>query len=119
MRASHRRLPGHSRTKTGEGADFPEDNRPNLRLLTSADRKSTRLNSIHSQISYAVFCLNKKAAIDSQARDRPSALSRRHRLLEVQCDLAQLSTPEARPGRARCCRLPKSRTKGQVDPVTT
>src|SRR5438270_6461162 len=25
-----------------------------------ADRKSTRLNSIHSQISYAVFCLKKK-----------------------------------------------------------
>src|SRR2546430_10582150 len=26
----------------------------------SADRKSTRLNSSHSQISYAVFCLKKK-----------------------------------------------------------
>src|SRR5688572_31407996 len=28
--------------------------------LPSADRKSTRLNSSHSQISYAVFCLKKK-----------------------------------------------------------
>src|SRR2546430_6657026 len=27
------------------------------------DRKSTRLNSSHSQISYAVFCLNKKKAV--------------------------------------------------------
>src|SRR2546427_2219340 len=27
-----------------------------------ADRKSTRLNSSHSQISYAVFCLKKKKA---------------------------------------------------------
>src|SRR2546430_9943337 len=27
---------------------------------TSRDRKSTRLNSSHSQISYAVFCLKKK-----------------------------------------------------------
>src|SRR2546430_12824442 len=27
---------------------------------TSQDRKSTRLNSSHSQISYAVFCLKKK-----------------------------------------------------------
>src|SRR2546430_14318921 len=27
---------------------------------TQADRKSTRLNSSHSQISYAVFCLKKK-----------------------------------------------------------
>src|SRR2546427_3542351 len=28
--------------------------------LTKRDRKSTRLNSSHSQISYAVFCLKKK-----------------------------------------------------------
>src|SRR2546427_2419311 len=27
---------------------------------TAADRKSTRLNSSHSQISYAVFCFKKK-----------------------------------------------------------
>src|SRR2546427_9109251 len=29
------------------------------------DRKSTRLNSSHSQISYAVFCLKKKKKINS------------------------------------------------------
>src|SRR2546430_9703851 len=29
-------------------------------LELEADRKSTRLNSSHSQISYAVFCLKKK-----------------------------------------------------------
>src|SRR2546427_5016475 len=29
-------------------------------ILRSGDRKSTRLNSSHSQISYAVFCLKKK-----------------------------------------------------------
>src|SRR5688572_32407689 len=28
--------------------------------LAKGDRKSTRLNSSHSQISYAVFCLKKK-----------------------------------------------------------
>src|SRR5688572_31126157 len=28
--------------------------------FTTTDRKSTRLNSSHSQISYAVFCLKKK-----------------------------------------------------------
>src|SRR5256886_12006528 len=28
--------------------------------ITKKDRKSTRLNSSHSQISYAVFCLKKK-----------------------------------------------------------
>src|SRR2546430_9426480 len=29
-------------------------------VYLSVDRKSTRLNSSHSQISYAVFCLKKK-----------------------------------------------------------
>src|SRR2546430_14935053 len=29
-------------------------------MTAGADRKSTRLNSSHSQISYAVFCLKKK-----------------------------------------------------------
>src|SRR5688572_32042272 len=32
----------------------------NLQLSVFKDRKSTRLNSSHSQISYAVFCLKKK-----------------------------------------------------------
>src|SRR5688572_31638198 len=31
--------------------------------VTTLDRKSTRLNSSHSQISYAVFCLKKKIDI--------------------------------------------------------
>src|SRR2546426_5799243 len=31
-----------------------------LRLLVDQDRKSTRLNSSHLVISYAVFCLKKK-----------------------------------------------------------
>src|SRR2546430_7597554 len=30
------------------------------RYIWAEDRKSTRLNSSHSQISYAVFCLKKK-----------------------------------------------------------
>src|SRR2546429_4755422 len=33
-----------------------------LKLLPTLDRKSTRLNSSHGYISYAVFCLNKKHA---------------------------------------------------------
>src|SRR4051812_49768580 len=33
---------------------------PLLRRLLRADRKSTRLNSSHMSISYAVFCLKKK-----------------------------------------------------------
>src|SRR3989475_6782104 len=43
---------------------FAESSGDNLLLLSpelsAKDRKSTRLNSSHSQISYAVFCLKKK-----------------------------------------------------------
>src|SRR3989475_1007674 len=35
-------------------------------VLATSDRKSTRLNSSHSQISYAVFCLKKKNRIPFQ-----------------------------------------------------
>src|SRR2546421_1805784 len=34
--------------------------RPTSAWPTGTDRKSTRLNSSHDQISYAVFCLKKK-----------------------------------------------------------
>src|SRR2546430_12785881 len=34
-----------------------------------SDRKSTRLNSSHSQISYAVFCLKKKKKTHNQTTD--------------------------------------------------
>src|SRR2546430_16735751 len=33
---------------------------PVVSTIAAKDRKSTRLNSSHSQISYAVFCLKKK-----------------------------------------------------------
>src|SRR5256886_5270368 len=43
----------------------------------SQDRKSTRLNSSHSQISYAVFCLKKKktaiGTVESEKFKRPDA----------------------------------------------
>src|SRR5688572_31321860 len=37
-------------------------------FLRSEDRKSTRLNSSHSQISYAVFCLKKKKKIKTSKK---------------------------------------------------
>src|SRR2546430_4485472 len=37
------------------------------------DRKSTRLNSSHSQISYAVFCLKKKNILSAPLRQLPQA----------------------------------------------
>src|SRR2546427_9283065 len=39
-----------------------------MRVGDNTDRKSTRLNSSHSQISYAVFCLKKKKKIASHLR---------------------------------------------------
>src|SRR2546421_1971043 len=35
---------------------------------SSRDRKSTRLNSSHDQISYAVFCLKKKTEKNTKSR---------------------------------------------------
>src|SRR5688572_32131670 len=48
------------------GGDRPAhvDVDPAVVLDDPTDRKSTRLNSSHSQISYAVFCLKKKKKID-------------------------------------------------------
>src|SRR2546427_9408732 len=46
------------------------------------DRKSTRLNSSHSQISYAVFCLKKKKKIKTDTH---------HTILETRDD--QIVTP--------------------------
>src|SRR5436190_9316469 len=37
------------------------------------DRKSTRLNSSHTVISYAVFCLKKKKKTNKQERDGDNA----------------------------------------------
>src|SRR5438309_3312809 len=53
--------------------------RAEVRFVT-ADRKSTRLNSSHSSISYAVFCLKKK---------RPIKLDRNHVVL-IESNPAQL-----------------------------
>src|SRR5207248_9530567 len=40
-----------------------------LREASTRDRKSTRLNSSHRTISYAVFCLKKKTNNKSRARE--------------------------------------------------
>src|SRR2546430_8840308 len=59
---SHRRTLGE-RHNIIESGDSTRGELPGrLRHVVDAepDRKSTRLNSSHSQISYAVFCLKKK-----------------------------------------------------------
>src|SRR5688572_30976412 len=44
----------------GRGLRDRDRGRARAAHLREVDRKSTRLNSSHSQISYAVFCLKKK-----------------------------------------------------------
>src|SRR3712207_8191362 len=54
--------PGEARVASGlvpegaRGVDVPVEG---LAVVAEADRKSTRLNSSHANISYAVFCLKK------------------------------------------------------------
>src|SRR2546430_11365414 len=47
------------------------------------DRKSTRLNSSHSQISYAVFCLKKKK--NTPGKQRTQAYRQVHTLTRLAC----------------------------------
>src|SRR2546430_12494970 len=51
------------RTAEGNGPVNALDRALRDALVEIQDRKSTRLNSSHSQISYAVFCLKKKDAV--------------------------------------------------------
>src|SRR2546430_11378446 len=52
------------------------------------DRKSTRLNSSHSQISYAVFCLKKKKKypIPSHCPGKSALIALRSSNLTPECD---------------------------------
>src|SRR5688572_31089793 len=48
---------------------MPRSSTTRNRSMLILDRKSTRLNSSHSQISYAVFCLKKKNNITSKIKN--------------------------------------------------
>src|SRR3712207_8862127 len=52
---------------TGRMCDYAEDSIVD-NFVMEIDRKSTRLNSSHANISYAVFCLKKKRAPNVSAR---------------------------------------------------
>src|SRR2546430_6898052 len=61
VRQVHERIAAAATVVEGEVV-APAGRRTQLRTeaIPRPDRKSTRLNSSHSQISYAVFCLKKK-----------------------------------------------------------
>src|SRR5689334_23567402 len=66
FRSYDRHLPADHRPRPALGGRVPPRLPRGIRLTPAfqppeqADRKSTRLNSSHSSISYAVFCLKKK-----------------------------------------------------------
>src|SRR5205085_9705656 len=59
---SRNRQPRHTRRRAGTRTSLARRTFTSKFKSTTghSDRKSTRLNSSHSQISYAVFCLKKK-----------------------------------------------------------
>src|SRR5687768_18157101 len=67
FRSVRRRRPGHRPHRRG-GAE-PARRGAGSRPQFLRDRKSTRLNSSHGYISYAVFCLKKKKLRRNSIRD--------------------------------------------------
>src|SRR5256886_11706121 len=60
-------------------AVVPASDLDRAKRFNKGDRKSTRLNSSHSQISYAVFCLKKKKIHrHSNGATRPTDLLSQH-----------------------------------------
>src|SRR5947199_1607759 len=49
-----------SRPDSASAVNLPYSDSPSIGEVSAIDRKSTRLNSSHLGISYAVFCLKKK-----------------------------------------------------------
>src|SRR3989449_8610279 len=61
--AVRQRVRGATERDMRRASPYPERRKKQLRLPlfpTTTDRKSTRLNSSHGYLSYAVFCLKKK-----------------------------------------------------------
>src|SRR2546430_11909675 len=101
-------------------------NRGRILLLTAAalwslagifiDRKSTRLNSSHSQISYAVFCLKKKKQythVQHRARvDRLTRNANRTRSVaathQLRINITVLRHTKCRANAALLCQLATS-----------
>src|SRR5205085_3787215 len=85
-------LVGRARQRLDERADVGDDGEPALvpnveqplrggrrgdfgrEVRVQTDRKSTRLNSSHSQISYAVFCLKKKKKKKKESKQNKNKL---------------------------------------------
>src|SRR3712207_2072338 len=56
-------------TRVQTGIEMNKVAEPYIRRRAVRDRKSTRLNSSHANISYAVFCLKKKKTVGTVCAD--------------------------------------------------
>src|SRR5436305_11628219 len=63
---------GTARLPTSRRHPAKKENRTSQGVSEKSDRKSTRLNSSHVRISYAVFCLTKK---NVRQRDAPAPVA--------------------------------------------
>src|SRR5258708_19189447 len=69
----HDALPISTRTRKPTSTGSKSEERTGTSCGASSDRKSTRLNSSHQIISYAVFCLKKKEQT-ARRGERPGLL---------------------------------------------
>src|SRR5438132_8172230 len=80
---SHEKEAHLTQITTNPGADTAPSWSPDgkwITYVTQLDRKSTRLNSSHTVISYAVFCLKKKKPKNTnQKRKRTQTTTQIHR----------------------------------------
>src|SRR2546422_3786063 len=76
FRSQRRQDPDRTRGRDGLGEAIPTPKQREQRRVATRpfplDRKSTRLNSSHGYISYAVFCLKKKKPHAPQLRTAAS-----------------------------------------------
>src|SRR5256884_4078603 len=65
------------------------------------DRKSTRLNSSHGYISYAVFCLKKKKAMETPSCAKLKDASARRNAVYLKCSCNDMNLPLQSDGRPK------------------
>src|SRR5258708_8848929 len=79
-------------TRSRTGSRTSSSSRARIPRARWSDRKSTRLNSSHQIISYAVFCLKKKKnTAPDKTRDLPNLLPVYHRHLQQRAGSCQSS----------------------------
>src|SRR5690606_13111053 len=91
-----RKLDPAARLVSGQINTLGKTGRANSDLSSYADRKSTRLNSSHVKISYAVFCLKKKK------RKGVHAAAELHRTARLRFPLLAAATRARAPTVAVC-----------------